>query len=73
MLKQQLTDNNGLIKFQSIGGFNFYGTYDPQHTTIKQIHVTLLLNYTCNIGVDLPDKNIELILETPIYNINIGN
>lgn len=73
MQQQQLNDNNGMIAFTSIGGYKFYGLYDPQKTTLKQIRVTLLLNYTCNTGNDVQDKNIDLTLECGFFSINIGD
>lgn len=69
LIEQPLGDNFGLLQFKSLNGINFYGTYIPNLTTLKQIRTVLLSNYSCK---GIKEDDITLMLETGKKEINLN-
>lgn len=79
LVETPLGDNFGMIKFKSIIGVNFYATYHPLLTTVKQIKKTLENNYVCTgvntttLGIILIHEKKKITLNTEDENNTIGN
>ena len=69
-LAQPLNDDFGMFQFKSLNGTNFYGTYMPKLTTLKQIRTMLLNNYSCK-GIENTD--LALMFECGQMNVNLNN
>ena len=79
LVETPLGDDFGMIKFKSLNEINFYATYQPLLTTIKQIKKILENNYVCTgintktLGMVLNHDTQKITLNSEDENSTIGN
>ena len=59
-IERPLGDNFGMLQFETLKGTNLYGTYRPKLTTLEQMKMTFLDNYSYG---NIKNENLMLMLE----------